>query len=67
MSAVKFKILVIKSSRVRWARHVIHMREARNTLVWKPEKKKMRHGSPRSRREIGVTLGLKETVCETAD
>jgi hypothetical protein len=56
-------IRIIKSRRMRWARHVARMGEKRNTyriLVGKPEGK-IPLGRPRRRRVDNINIGLKET------
>jgi hypothetical protein len=53
----------IKSRRMRWARHVTHMREERKVyrvLVEKPEGKRPL-GRPRHRWEDGIRKDLRET------
>ena len=56
---------VIKSRRMRWAGHVVHMGERRSlyrVLVGKPEEKRPL-GRPRQRWEDNVRMDLQEVGC----
>jgi len=56
---------VIKSRRIRWVGHVVHMEKKRgvySVLVGKPERKKPL-GRPRHRWEDNIKMDLQEVGC----
>ena len=62
-------VQVIKSRRMRWAGHVVHVGERRDiyrVLVWKPEGKRPR-GRPRYRWEYNIKMYLQEVGCGDMD
>jgi hypothetical protein len=62
-------IRVIKSRRMRWARHVARLEEVRNTykiLVWKSEGKRPL-GRPRRCLEDNISMDLREICWEGVD
>jgi hypothetical protein len=50
-------VMVMKSSKIRWAGHIAHMRNAHTILVVRPEGKRPRR-SPRHRWEDNIKMDL---------
>ena len=59
-------VRVIKSRRMKWARHVARMGERRGGFGWKPEGKRQL-GRPRRRWEDNIKTDLQEVGCGGVD